>query len=288
MIARFAAIGAAGAAMLCGGAFAASTLLVSLGTTVHKYDAATGADQGVFASGFSAASGIGFDPANGFVYVTDYSANTVTKFDTVGNLIGSFGSGYSGPEGLVVDGAGNVFVANYNVSTVTKFNSSGTLLATLAVGGPPEGLDMASNGDLLVNNYGGSILSHNGIGFSTFASGLTNNLPLAVDEAGNVYVAEYTGLKRLLKYSSTGTLLSSISLGYSSYGMTFNDETDELLVGNNVPGNAINRYNTSLGFLGTLTTPATPPKYMTVIPEPSRALLALIGMAGLALRRRRA
>lgn len=274
------------AILLCSGLAGAASLLVSLGATVHKYDAATGADQGVFASGFTATKGIGFDPGNGFVYVADYVANTVTKFNTAGSFISSFGTG-NGPEGLVVDGAGNIFVANYNASTVTKYNPSGSLLATYSVGGPPAGMDMASNGDLLVNNYGGSILSHNGIGFSTFASGLTNNLPLAVDDLGNVYVAEYTGLKRLLKYSSTGTLLSSISLGYSSYGMAFNDETGELLVGNNSPGNAINRYNTSLGFLGTLTTPATAPQYMTVVPEPSRALLALIGIAGLAMRRRR-
>lgn len=275
------------AVFLLAGQLKAASLLVSLGPTVHRYDAASGFDQGSFASGFTAASGIGFDHVNGFVYVADFVANVVRKFDTSGAFLGNFGSGFTNPEDVAVDAAGAVYVSNYGASTVTKYNVAGALLTTLVVGGPPEGLGFATNGDLMVNHYGGSVLRHNGVSFSTFASGLTNNLPLAVDGSGNVYVAEYTGLKRILKYSSSGTLLTSISAGFSSYGMDFNFETGELLVGNNVPGNAINRYDTSLNFLGVLATPSSNPKFMTVIPEPSRVLLLMLGITGLAMRRRR-
>src|SRR5205814_4093969 len=55
-------------------------------------------------------AGMAFDKA-GALYATDFSANNVSKFDIVGNLIGTFGNGYNcKPESIVFDGAGNAYI----------------------------------------------------------------------------------------------------------------------------------------------------------------------------------
>ncbi|MFX3630989.1 MAG: hypothetical protein ACE3JR_17115, partial [Ectobacillus sp.] len=51
-------------------------------------------------------TGMAFD-SSGNLYVTNFSADTVSKFDNDGNFIGTFGTGYSGaPESIVFDSAG--------------------------------------------------------------------------------------------------------------------------------------------------------------------------------------
>lgn len=262
---------------------------------VRQYDSVSGTDLGVFASGFADPSGIAYDAKNFIVYVADYSANSVSKYSTSGAFLGSFGSGFNNPEDVAVDALGNVYVANYGNFTVTKFSTAGTLLTTITLGGTSraEGLGFASNGDLLANIYtgtsGGKIQRYNattGAFISTFATPGGNIAPMVVDASGNVYVAHLVGSNTLFKYSSAGTLLTSASLGFGAGGLALN-EAGDLLVSNTIPGNSINRYDSNLNFINAFASPASNPFYLGSIPEPSRALLLIFGLAGFALRRRR-
>lgn len=270
----------------------AALILASFGATdeVRMFDSVTGADVGAFASGIADPSGIGFDPVNGFVYVADFNANNVLKYTTEGTLIGSFGTGLSGPDGLTVDSFGNVYVSNYLGFNVKKFDSFGNLVTTISTSGRPEGMGFATNGDLLVNIYtgtfGGTIRRYDssGVFVNTFASGMTNPLGMAVDSAGNVYVTNF-GAGTVFKYSSSGTLVDSATLGYNGYGLAIN-ELGELLV-SNPSGPNIQRYDLDLNSLGTFATTATGPLYLAVVPEPSSTLLLVMGLGTLIVWRRR-
>lgn len=277
----------------------AGMILASLvNGTVRKYDSVTGADLGIFASGFSSPSAIGYEPAranNGFVgsvYIADYNANLVRKYTTGGVFLGNFGSGYNGPEGIVVDSAGNVYVSNYGSSETRKFNSGGGLITAFNVGGNPEEIRIASNGDLLVNVYsgpnGGKVRRFTSAGtfVSDFATGLSNNLPLVVDSSGNAYVGEFGGSQRVMKYSPAGGLsIDSAALGFNIYGLAFN-ELGELLVARFNTTSTIYRYDQNLNLLNTFATTTSNFTHIGYIPEPSSALLLALALLGATRYRR--
>lgn len=87
-------------------------------------------------------TGMAFDTA-GNLYVTNFSAGNVSKFDTQGELIGTFGSGYSGsPESILFDGLGDVYVGTVNGDNdIRKFDALGNPLAQFNVATENRGSD---------------------------------------------------------------------------------------------------------------------------------------------------
>jgi hypothetical protein len=65
--------------------------------------------------------------SSGNLYVTDFAAANVSKFDNTGTLLGTFGSGYGIPESILFDAAGNAYVGDLSMG-ILKFDSSGALL----------------------------------------------------------------------------------------------------------------------------------------------------------------
>jgi hypothetical protein len=87
-------------------------------------------------------TGSAFDTAGNF-YVTDFSASQVSKFDPTGTLLGTFGSGYSTPESILFDAAGNAYVGNIG-GFILKFDSTGNLLASYSTG-RTDWMDLAAD-----------------------------------------------------------------------------------------------------------------------------------------------
>lgn len=87
-------------------------------------------------------TGSAFD-ANGNFFVTDFTANNVTKFDPTGALIGQFGSGYNAhPESIVFDGIGNVYIGQADgARRILEFSSSGAPIASFAPATELRGTD---------------------------------------------------------------------------------------------------------------------------------------------------
>src|SRR5438128_1778678 len=70
------------------------------GTLVKTFTTAAG----------GATTGMAFDAAKN-LYVTNFSGQTVSKLDSTGTLLGTFGSGYNAnPESILFDGSGNAYV----------------------------------------------------------------------------------------------------------------------------------------------------------------------------------
>ena len=90
----------------------------------------------------SETTGMAFD-ASGNLYSTNFTANTIVKYDINGNLIGNFGSGYnSHPESILFDKSGNAYVGEADgTHAILKFDASGNLLKTITPTSVDRGTD---------------------------------------------------------------------------------------------------------------------------------------------------
>jgi uncharacterized protein (TIGR03437 family) len=160
----------------------------------------------------NAPEGVAADAAGNF-YVADTLNNVVRKVSTNGtiaNFAGKGGAGNSGdggaatsaqlngPQGLAVDASGNLFIADTLNAKVRKVSTSG-VITTVAGSGTP--------------GYGGD---------GGAAANAQLNLPLsvAVDTAGNLYIADF-GNSRVRKVAASGvitTVAGSGTFGYSGDG----------------------------------------------------------------------
>ncbi len=133
------------------------------------------------------ATGVAVD-ADGSVYVADSNNNTIRKIspDAVVTTLAGRANGYvpapgsedgagsaarfHRPNGVAVDGAGDVYVADYANHTIRKITPEG-VVNTVAGQAPESGNVDATGNDARLNHPTG----------------------VAVDSAGNVYVAEFIG-----------------------------------------------------------------------------------------------
>jgi tetratricopeptide (TPR) repeat protein len=88
--------------------------------------AATKLSTQVFSKGYDGPTGIAIGPG-GFMYVANYSKNTIYKVGASGEKsVFAQGEGIKGPIGLIYNGKANeLYVANYLMGSVARINASG-------------------------------------------------------------------------------------------------------------------------------------------------------------------
>ena len=187
--------------------------------TVRVYNAETGADLGVFASGggLTGPEGLVFGP-DGHLYVAGYSDNAVLRYDgTTGVFIDTFTSGtaVAGPVGVAFGPDGNLYVGSWSNHYVNRYNGSTGVFIDQFVGtasggldtpdqltfGPDGNLYIASEGSVEVLRYNGST----GAFIDVFvAAGGASDQPtgVAFGPDGNLYVTDYTDAA-VLRYNGT-------------------------------------------------------------------------------------
>lgn len=212
---------------------------ISVGTTGIVYVAQYGTGSirkitpaGVvttLAGGFNGPYGVGVD-SSGNAYVAAYVSNRIFKVTPLGvstifagNVEGSndglgTNANFGGPIAITVDSSGNLYVAEYDGHRIRKITSEG-LVTTLAGGGAgftdatgtnaqfrnPRGLAVDSAGNVYVADLGNSsVRKITPLGIvSTLASGFSGPTGVGVDSAGNVYVSESSN-SRISKITSGG------------------------------------------------------------------------------------
>jgi len=191
------------------------------GQMIEKYNSAGVVQWSYVKSELQGAEGIAVD-SFGHVYVANWFFNQVTKFDSDGSFIASYGGSGSGngflnqPHGIAVDSSrNNIFVADFGNDRVQKFNLAGTYLDQWYVN-DPEGVAVDGSGDVYVTTpywFGKYVGNTNGhvTGDLLQQTGPPINFigasGIAVDSAGYVYVGDNNGPRiQKFSYPTTGSL----------------------------------------------------------------------------------
>ena len=226
--------------------------------------------NGVSAIGFGTATaltgailnnprGIAID-ASGNIYVANGGNNTISKYNSSGTYLGTFGSGatLSTPKGLVFDSSGNAYILNLGTTpgtgSVYKYNSSGVYQSTIINGlNYALGITIDASNNIYIADQGAvTVKKYNTSGtllLSLPTSNLSTPLGVAVDASGNIYVLNNSG-PNVTKYSSTGTYLSTFVTGFTSPQCITIDGAGNFYIGDNAAINTVYVYNSS----GTLLT----------------------------------
>ncbi len=152
-------------------------------------------------------TGVAVDSA-GNVYITDRNSHRIRKVDATTKTITTIGGtgelGFSGdggpasqahlydPLGVAVDGAGNLYIADSTNSRIRKINATTGTIATIA----------------------GRTFS--GDGGPASQAQLYHPLGVAVDGAGNLYIADFLN-NRIRKVDSIGTITTIAGTGESGF-----------------------------------------------------------------------
>jgi hypothetical protein len=147
--------------------------------------------------------------ASGNLYIADYGNNRVRKINSsgvmstlAGNGIGSYsGDGgqataaeVSGPTGVAVDATGNVYIADENNSRIREVNTSG-IISTIA---------------------GNGTASYSGDGGQGTAAEINRAFGVAIDAAGNVFIADWYNY-RIRKVNTSGIISTIAGNGIAGF-----------------------------------------------------------------------
>ena len=148
--------------------------------------------------------------ATGHVYVADYGNRRVRRIDLAGTIETFAGPGDSedwgdsgpatearidGPGGVAADAVGNVYVADYLGRRVRRIDAAGVISTVAGTGGAGSA---ANDG-------------------TADAAPLDGPAGVAVDAAGNVYVADYSG-ERIWRVDAAGVISTVAGTGEAGYG----------------------------------------------------------------------
>jgi len=142
------------------------------------------------ATGSAFTTGMAFD-SSGNLYVTDFAAANVSKFDNTGTLLGTFGSGYSTPESILFDAAGNAYVGDLGAG-ILKFDSSGALIHDFTIG-RVDWIDLAADQCTMLYTVEGGAIHRYDVCADTALSDFTTNggdFALRILGDGTVLVAD--------------------------------------------------------------------------------------------------
>ncbi len=254
-------------------------------------------------------TGSTFDAAGNF-YVTNFSANTVSKFDNAGTLIGAFSDPSLtalSPESIVLDKSANAYVGYADGDRdIRKFSPTGHKLTQYNVATENRGsgwIDLAADQHTMFYTSEGRLIKRFDVGtnmqLSDFATlpgvGMAFALRLLPDDG--LLVVDELNVKRL---NSSGVVVKT----YDAPGedeflpLTLDPDNTTFWTGGRESGE-IYRFNIATGdliksfssqpflLLGGLSVFGQPPPVGGPVPEPSTITLFMTGLGGLFLYKRR-
>lgn len=192
--------------------------------------AAGGKSDGIgSAAGFRSPVGITLD-AQGNVYVADEDNNNIRKITSSGSVItiaGNFIAGhvdgsssiaeFNNPSDIVLDATGNMYISEFSGNDIRRISSDGSV-STVAGNGTggyldgnglsaefnePSGIAIDKGGNLYVADYLDGYLRKISQAGQVSSVGSYQMYNIALDSAGNIYVA---GNKTVIKISKDGSV----------------------------------------------------------------------------------
>lgn len=199
-------------------AFNTGDVLAAIGSSQVKHFSPTGTFIETLndTTGTNFTAGMCFDAA-GNLYVTNFDANSVSKFNNSGGLVSAnyITAINSHPESCVFDTPGNLYIGTADGNgDILKYNSSGTFVTAYDVATQSRGsdwIDLASDQCTMFYTSEGTIIKRFNVCTNTqltdFATGLTGAIfALRILPDGGVLVAETSQVQRL---NSSGGVVST-------------------------------------------------------------------------------
>jgi len=251
-------------------------------------------------------TGMAFD-ASGNLFATNFNADSVTKFNNNGGVLGTFGTGYNAdPESIVIDSAHNLVYVGQADGThlIKQFNSSGTLIMNFAAATQNRGtdwIDLESNGNIIHYTSEGTSVKRFDVATNTqltdFATGLTGAAAYAhrILPDGGELVADTSDVVRL---NSSGAVIKTYTIAHAQQLFALNlDPSGNTFWTGDLSNGLITEVNIATGatviqfssgttgmvdgvtVFGEICTTCPPP---VGVPEPGTALLLVPALVGLA------
>lgn len=260
-------------------------------------------EQTFISSNIIGPNGIAFDPS-GNVYVSNGASNSISKFGSTGNFLSTIGSSITlaDPAGLAVDSQGNLYAANFwpsagVSSTIAKFDSAGTFVGAISNNvNRPFGVLVDAADNLYVGNwFTNNISKFDSSGTFQTTLGDSNNIngPMGIvkDSGGNLFVANLNGPigSNVTKFDPAGLFAGYIgdSANLTNPAALAIDSAGNLYVSSGISNTAMISKFDSLGALQfSWTIPSVPNTMAIAVPEPSTAVLVLLGAGALLAYRR--
>ena len=224
---------------------ATNDLLVTefLGSRVARIDPITGVAS-PFAS-VASPDEMAMDGA-GNVFVKSHPHGPISRFDSHGNLLGTFPAASGGfPTGLAFDASGNFYQASDN-GNIYKFSAGSFANPSIFAGGfaPIEGIAFNTAGQLFVADWGNGHVYEATPGctqlscHTVWAAGLASPIGIAVDPISNdVFVSESVSNGRVVRIHSPSGPVVTVGAGFNeALGVGF-DSTGSLYINEFGTGN---------------------------------------------------
>ena len=260
-------------------------------------------EQTFISSNIIGPNGIAFDPS-GNVYVSNGASNSISKFGSTGNFLSTIGSSVTlaDPAGLAVDSQGNLYAANFGVSagvssTIAKFDSAGTFVGAISNNvNRPFGVLVDAADNLYVGNwFTNNISKFDSSGTFQTTLGDSNNIngPMGIvkDSGGNLFVANLDSPigSNVAKFDPAGLFSGYIGelANLTNPSALAIDSAGNLYVSSGISNTAMISKFDSLGALQfSWTIPSVANTMAIAVPEPSTAVLVLLGAGALLAYRR--
>lgn len=201
--------------------------------------------------------------SQGVVYGSDWSGNTVYKYDTNGT-VSVFKNGFSNPNGIAVNSQDEIYICDHTANRIKKYDTSGNLIQEFITGlTTPAGIkNIPNTNDMLIVEYGvwnyttGQViysskikkLDENGF-ITTLFDGTPLNGPAGITYIDDeLYVANFND-RRIFKFD--GGFLTQVAQlpasGASSNFIGFLTSLQGQLYATQIGGNKIYRIDPSTG-----------------------------------------
>ena len=153
----------------------------------------------------------------------------------------AYATGFTQPEGLAFDGAGNLYVADRQAGTVTKTTPAGVRTTLYTTQGILNGVTTDPAGNVYAAIDGGVVKITPAGTVSTFGPN-TNSTGLAFDAAGDLFVASaQNSIYKIPAGSTTGTVFASGGGLSTPFALAINP-AGTLLYAANADGNSILKF----------------------------------------------